>query len=387
MEQKLSSSIDLSTLNANFASGPCAKRKGWMNPGRELLGRSHRSQDGLERIQQTIQLIKKVLQIPDEYLVGFISGSNTGAMETLLWTLLGERGVDTFAGCVFGKAWTHDIVNELKLKDVRIFESQFPNLCKTNEIDADRDLVFCLTSTTSGASYKNLDWISDNRNGLTICDATSSVFCHNIYWGKLDATAFSWQKGIGGEAGIGTIVINRRTIARLESYQPSWPIPRIFRIASNKEVNFKIFEGCTINTPSMMCMEDFFEALAWADSIGGLNSLVRKVEENYVWVSQWVEQQSLFRFLVDENERAHNIACFVINDERYQALSKKNKWDLLKKVVKICDEEGSGHDFLGHIATEPHLRVWIGPTIDIADIAHFLPRMERACRIILNDLR
>ena len=374
-------------LNVNFASGPCAKRKGWIPPAQKLLGRSHRSQDGLEKIRQTIQLMKKILQIPDDYLVGIVSGSNTGAMETLLWNLLGERGVDTFSSCNFGKAWTHDVVDELCIKDVRVFTNSFPNLCDTRDVDFNRDLVFCWTSTTSGASFHNADWIKSDRDGLTICDATSAVFCCDIDWTKLDATAFSWQKGIGGEAGLGTIVLSPRAIARLESYQPSWAIPRIFKVASNKKVNFDIFKGCTINTPSMLCIEDFYEALIWTESIGGLQALLKKVEDNYHCVQEWISNQNLFSFLVRESDRAHHIACFDVTDVRYKTLSVSEKWSFLKKVVAICDKDGTGHDFLGHIATEPHLRMWIGPTIDVEDIVHFLPCMEQACKKVLDDTK
>lgn len=371
--------------NVNFSSGPCAKRKSWKYPSPKLLGRSHRSNDGLEKIQRTINLMRKVLRIPDEYFVGILSGSSTGAMETLLWSLLGTRGVDALAGCNFGKIWARDIQNELKLKDIRVFTSDFPNLCDTSGIDSERDLVFCWSSTTSGASFHDANWIADDRKGLTICDATSAVFTCNLQWRKLDATAFSWQKGLGGEAGLGTVALSPRAIERLKAYRPPWPIPRIFRIATDKKVNSDIFNGYTINTPSMMCVEDFYEALIWAENLGGLKALVRRVEENYSFVKQWISQQNFFKFLVKESDRAHHIVCFDVIDSRYQTLSTSEKWSFLKKIVAICEKENIGYDFLGHIATEPHLRVWIGPTIEVDDLKSFLPRMGNAALRVFHD--
>lgn len=371
--------------NTNFSSGPCAKRSSWTYPSRKLLGRSHRSHDGIEKIQQTINLMRKILKIPNDYFIGILSGSNTGAMETLLWSLLGEKGIDIFASCNFGKVWMNDIKNELRLSDVRVFTNDFPNLCNTNEVDPNRDLVFCWTSTTSGSSFHNANWIKDDRKGLTICDATSAAFACDLPWSKLDATAFSWQKALGGEAGLGTIILSPRAITRLENYEPSWPIPRIFRIAKNKKINFDLFKGYLINTPSMLCIEDFYEALLWAENLGGLKALIQRVEKNYSFVKQWISKQNLFKFLVKENDRAHHIACFDIADSRYQNLSTSEKWDFLKKIVEICEKENTGHDFLGHIATEPHLRVWIGPTIEVDDIKVFLPHMEMTYKRVLCD--
>lgn len=375
----------LSSLTVNFSSGPCAKRKDWQMPSNRLFGRSHRSVDGLARIQEVIALMRKILIVPDDYLIGIVSGSDTGAMETLMWNLLGARGVDVLASCTFGRAWAHDVTEELKISDSRVFYSDFPNLCDTSEVDFSRDVVFCQTSTTSGASFRNADWIRTNREGLTLCDATSAVFTCDIDWSKLDATAFSWQKGLGGEAGLGTIVLSPRAVSRLESYRPTWPIPRIFRIVSDKKINFKIFDGYLINTPSMMCFEDFYDALQWADTIGGLPKLIERVERNYDFVRKWVANQDLFRFLVRESQRAHHICCLDINDRRYQELSVGKKWDFLRRIVTTCEQEGSGYDFLGHIATEPHLRFWMGPTIDVDDVEHVLAHVEQACKKVLSD--
>lgn len=364
--------------NANFSSGPCAKRSNWQPPLCALSGRSHRSSEGLAEIQEIIRLQKKVLSIPDNYFVGIVSASSSGAMEMLLWSLLGANGVDVIAHCIFSNHWANDIINELQLKDVRLFKANFPKMADVREVDFDRDIVFCWSSTTSGTSFKNADWISSDRKGLTICDAASAVFCCAIDWKKLDATAFSWQKGLGGEAGFGTIVLSPKAIARLEQHKPVWPIPRIFRLAQDKKVNFNIFNGHTINTPSMVCVEEFLDNLKWAEALGGVKSLIKKVESNYSVIEQWTSKQNIFRFLIEEPYRAPHIACFDINSEKYQKLSISDKWAFLKRIVEICEQEKVGFDFLGHILTEPHLRIWIGPTIDADDLEKFLPWIEYA---------
>lgn len=362
----------------NFSSGPCAKRSNWVAPSYSLVGRSHRSSEGLLKIQEVIELQKKTLSIPDDYFVGIVGASSSGAMETLLWSLLGFNGIDVIAHCVFSNHWADDIINELRLNDVRLFKENFPRMADVQKVDFNRDVVFCWSSTTSGTSFKNAEWIPSNRKGLTICDAASAVFCCEIDWTKLDATAFSWQKGLGGEAGFGTIVLSPKAIARLEEHKPTWPIPRIFRLAKDKKVNFNIFNGHTINTPSMICVEDFCDNLKWASDIGGIKSLVEKVESNYSVVKQWINEQSVFRFLVEEKYRAHHIACLDINSKKYEELQTSDKWAFLKRIVEICEQEKVGFDFLGHILTEPHLRIWIGPTIDADDLKRFLPWIEYA---------
>ncbi len=364
--------------NCNFSSGPCAKRPNWTPPLFRTIGRSHRSDDCISIIQETIKLQKKILLIPDDYFVGIINSSTSGTMEALLWSLLGNNGVDVVAHCVFSNHWAHDITNELKLSDVRLFKSDFPKMACTDDINFDRDVVFCWTSTTSGASFKNANWIDSNRKGLTICDAVSAVFACDIDWSKLDATAFSWQKGLGGEAGLGTVVLSPRAIERLESHKPVWPIPIIFRLAQDKKVNFDLFNGYTLNTPSMFCVEEFLDNLKWVDKIGGLPTLIRRIESNYNVVNHWINQQNTFRFLVDEKYRARHISCLDLNSQEYQKLSKNEQWIFLKKIVKICEEENVGFDFLGHILTKPHLRIWNGATIESDDLAEFLPWIEHA---------
>ena len=372
---------------ANFSSGPCTKYPGWLPPEGTLMGRSHRSEVGVAAINSVIDLQKKILNIPDDYFVSVLSGSTSGAIEALLWSLLGERGVDLVSHCVFSKLWTYSIRNELRISDTRVFSDDFPNMSSVTDVDFDRDVVFCWASTTSGTSFKNANWISADRKGLTICDAASAVFALDLDWSKLDATAFSWQKGLGGEAGFGTVVLSPRAISRLETHVPSWPMPRIFKLSSDGKVNFGVFRGETLNTPSMLCIEDFHNALLWAEKLGGGKALFEKVMHNYSVVKQRVAEQNIYRFLVsDENQRAPHIICLDISTDRYFNLSVEQKWKFLKNIAAICEREGCGFDFLGHIRTEPHLRVWAGPTVEANDLADFLPWLEFAYNEASNSI-
>ena len=367
-----------------FSSGPCAKPAGWSAPVGETVSRSHRSKDGLKLIKQVIGLQRNVLEIPDNYLLGIVPASASGAMEALLWSLLGERGIDVLACCVFSNYWAHDIVEELKMSDVRLIKENFPYLSDVTQVNFTRDLVFCLSSTTSGASFHDLNWIPGDRKGLVICDAASAVFTMDFDWNKLDAVAFSWQKGLGGEAGFGSIVLSPRAISRLESYELDRAVPRIFRIANGKKVKFDFFDGYTINTPSMICLEDFRNNLIWANNLGGLRALIQRVKRNYAVVQQWLTRQKIFCFFAEEKQRAQHIACLDIISEKYQSKSEKDKWIFLKKIVEICEEENVGYDFLGHTLAKPNLRVWIGPTIESQDLKRFLPWLEVAYNRALN---
>lgn len=362
----------------NFSSGPCAKPSTWTTPAGKLLGRSHRSSECMCEINETVQLLKSLLNIPNDYFIGILSASTSGAMETLLWSLLGAIPVTVLAQCVFSNHWANDVVDQLKLPNTNIISAEFPHIADVTKVDFNSDVVFCMTSTTSGVSFQNTNWIDDNRKGLTICDAASAVFCMHLDWQKLDATAFSWQKGIGGEAGLGTIVLSPRAIQRLETYEPQWPIPRVFRIAQKKKVNFAVFNGNTINTPSMMCIEDFHNNLTWAQKQGGLALLCSKIKANYDVVAKWISNNTTFEFLVDESCRARHIICLDIKNEKYQSLSEEAKWVFLKQIVLICEEEQVGVDFLGHMLVKPNLRIWIGPTIENDDLQKFLPWLTYA---------
>ncbi|MDR1334292.1 MAG: phosphoserine transaminase [Holosporaceae bacterium] len=368
-----------------FSSGPCAKHSEWRSPIGELAGRSHRSADALAMTQEVIDLQRKILKIPEDYFVGIVNGSSSGAVEMLLWSLLGSRGVDVVSHCVFSKLWEHSIVNELKLSDVRIFRGEFPGMADVSDVDFDRDVVFCWTSTTSGVSFQNADWIKAEREGLTICDAASAAFLFEFDWSKLDAVAFSWQKVLGGEAGIGTIILSPKAIDRLESHKPTWPIPRIFRLAQNRKVNFDIFKGYTINTPSMICVEDFRNILQWAEAIGGLATLGQRVKNNYAVVEEWVSQNSIFKFLVEEKYRAHHIVCLDIVTEKYKSLSDSDKRAFIRKIVAFCEQKNFGFDFAGHPLTIPSLRIWCGPTVDADALRSFLPKIEEAYEEISGE--
>ncbi len=362
--------------NLCFGSGPCGKRQGWSLSDFSLLGRSHRSKDGLKLIQKVINLHRKILHIPDDYLIGILTGSSTGAMEILIWNLIDNNGTDVINHCVFSNHWENDIVKELKVKNVRSIFAPFPKMADISKVDFSRDVVFCLSSTTSGVAFRDLNWIPENRKGLTICDAASGAFIIDIDWKKLDATSFSWQKGIGGEAGFGVIVLSLRAVQRIENSPPTnRAIPRLFRIAPDGKLNSAFFEGSTINTPSMLCMQECYENLLWVEKSGGMFFMTKTVEQNYNTVTKWISSQNIFKFLVEERFRAHHIACLDINTETYQNLSTQDKWTFLKKIIEKSEEKKYGYDFIGHFATEPHIRIWCGPTINSNDLDFFLHKL------------
>ena len=357
-----------------FASGPCAKRKGWSVPDYQLAGRSHRSEEGLHLIQEVLRLQRKVLEIPDDYWIAIVPGSSTGAMELLLWNLLGFRPVTVLEHCVFGYHWAHDIINELKIPDVNVIKAHFPKVSDVSKIDFSHDLVFCLSSTTSGTAFRNLSWIPSVRDGLVISDTASGVFTMNCEWSKLDAAAFSWQKGLGSEAGLGTIILSPKARRRLEEFSPNRPMPRLFRIAENGNINSMLFQGYVINTVSLLCVQEFFENLLWADEAGGMPFLIKKTEKNYNIVADWLPRQNIFKFLVDDEEhRGHHIICLDIIEENYQKLDVDEKWNFLRQLAKRAAEKKYGYDFLGHTAVPPHIRIWSGPTVEAAELENFLP--------------
>lgn len=361
--------------NKCFGSGPCAKHEGWSFPDCFIAGRSHRSKEGLSLIRKTVHLQRKILGIPDDYLVGTCTASCTGGMELLLWNLLGARPVDVLAYCVFSNHWAHDVVEELKIPDTTIISENFPKMADVAKANFSHDVIFCLSSTTSGVSFRDTNWIPENREGLTICDASSGAFIIDVDWKKLDAVAFSWQKALGCEGGFGTVVLSPRAVDRLKNFRPNRAIPRIFRIVNDGKVNMDFFNGATINTPSLLCFQDFYETLLWADYSGGLPFLRKEVEKNYQAVCNWISSQSVFKFLVEEKFRAHHIACLDINNEKYQRLPEGDKWRFLHQILDLAAEKEYGYDFLGHALTKPHIRIWCGPTIECEDLEAFLPRL------------
>ena len=361
--------------NACFCSGPCAKRPGWKFPDTSFLGRSHRSEEGLKLIQSVLKLQREILRIPENYLVAVTPSSTSGAMEMLLWNLIGDNGTDILNCCIFSNHWAHDIIDELQAKNTNLISASFPNQSDVSSVNFENDVVFCISSTTSGTAFRDLNWIPDDRKGLTICDASSGAFAMDIDWKKLDATAFSWQKGLGGEAGLGVIIVSPRAVQRIIEKRQHRAIPRIFRMATDGKLNSALFDGCTINTPSMLCMSECYDNLMWAKENGGLQYLIDRVEKNYNTVQQWIASQNAFRFIVDEKCRAHHIACFDINDEKYQDLSKSEKVEFLHRILRKAEELKYGYDFLGHAHEEPHIRIWCGPTIESDDLQFFLPKL------------
>lgn len=359
--------------NKKFGSGPVAKRPGWQHPKTELLSRSHRGHDVLQVLKEIISLTKDLLNIPDDYFVAIVGGSSTGAMESLLWSLLGKNHTQIIRNCHFSNLWRRDAQDELKVQ-CEIIDLDQNKKCEANKLNPECDLIFCMSSTTSGTSGLNLSDIPDNRTGLSICDAASAVFCMDLDWQKLDATAFSWQKGIGSEAGFGTIVLSPAAINRLKTYKPTWGVPRLYRLADNYTVNFDIFAGLTINTPSILCLLEHLENLKWAKDIGGMTTLKRRVDDNYKILSKWIINQNNFRFAIDNPDvRTKHIVCLILNNQK---LSIENQWTSYKKIVSLIEGNDIAYDFLGHPMATPNLRFWLGPTIESPDIEALLPWLD-----------
>lgn len=357
--------------NPCFSSGPCAKHPGYSlealrdNP----LGRSHRSALGRSRLFESIRKTKELLGIPEEYLVGIVPASDTGAIEMAIWNLLGERAVDVIYFEAFGKEWAHDILNELKLEEVRVFSAGYGFLPDLSRVDFEHDLVFTWNGTTSGVKVPNGDFIPSQRQGLTICDATSAVFAMEIPWEKLDAATFSWQKVLGGEAAHGMLVLSPRAVERIESYRPPWPIPKIFRLKKNGKLIRGIFEGSTINTPSLLCNEDYLAALHWAESIGGLPALIRRSENNLKVIENFVSEHDWIHFLAaDPAIRSNTSVCLTVDlpPER------------LQQLIKLLEDEGAAYDIASYREAPPGLRFWCGATVEQSDLELALQWLEWA---------
>ena len=365
----------------NFSSGPCAKRPGW-TPAvlrTDVLGRSHRSVLGRSRLKLAIDLIKEVLQVPEPYRVGIMAGSDTGAVEAALWSLLGLKGVDMFAWETFGKGWVTDVVKQLKLNDVRVFDAPYGQLPDLSQADKTRDIVFAWNGTTSGVCAPNGDWIASDREGLVICDATSAAFAMDLPWEKLDVVTFSWQKALGGEAAHGVLILSPRAVERLESYTPAWPMPKIFRMTTNGKLNENIFVGDVINTPSRMCVEDVIDALNWAKSVGGLKGMIArskasfKVLENFVAKSDWAE------FLAqDASYRSNTSVCLSIKADWFKAKSPEQQKEIVKQMVKLLGDEGVAFDCNAYKDAPAGLRFWCGATIEADDVKKLCPWLDWA---------
>ncbi len=364
--------------NPNFSSGPCAKRPGWSLSKLEdaCLGRSHRSKPGKAKLAQAIDLTRSVLGIPDDYLIGIVPASDTGAVEMAMWSLLGERPVDMLAWESFGSGWVSDVIKQLKLDNARKIEADYGQLPDLGTVNPAHDIVFTWNGTTSGVRVPNADWIAADREGLTICDATSAAFAQDLDWAKLDVTTYSWQKVLGGEAAHGMIILSPRAVARLESYTPPWPMPKIFRLTKGGKLIDGIFKGETINTPSMLCVEDYIDALEWAQSIGGLKGLRARADSNLEALTKWVDNTPWVDFLcADVANRSNTSVCLTIVDP---ALNEEQQAAASKKLASLLDAEGVAYDIGAYRDAPAGLRIWAGATIDLADMQALLPWLDWA---------
>ena len=365
--------------NPNFSSGPCAKRPGWniQNLKTDSLGRSHRAKLPKQRLAEVINLSKELLNIPSDYKVGIIAGSDTGAIESAMWSLLGKTGVEVLAWESFGSDWVKDIKEQLKIKNLTIHQSDYGDLPNFQKINFDNDIVFNWNGTTSGVCLPNADWISDNRKGLTICDATSAVFAMDMDWHKLDVITWSWQKVLGGEAAHGMIALSPKALERLSEYQPTWPIPKIFRLANNMKVIEGIFKGETINTPSMLCVEDAIDALNWIQSIGGSKGSIDKSQSNLQVVKTWVESKDWIDFLAkDSSTLSSTSICLKITDSWFLELPEDQQQLKIKEINSLLDKEQVAFDINAYRTAPPGFRIWGGATVESSDIETLLPWIE-----------
>lgn len=372
-----------------FSSGPCAKRPGW-GPAEladAVLGRSHRSKIGKARLADAIEKSRAILGIPDDYRLGIVPASDTGAVEMALWSLLGARGVDMLAWESFGAGWVTDVVKQLKLQDARVIEADYGKIVDFTSVDFSRDVVFTWNGTTSGVRVPNGDWIPADREGLTICDATSAAFAMDLPWDKLDVVTWSWQKVLGGEAAHGMLALSPRAVERLESYTPPWPMPKLFRMTKGGKLNEGIFKGETINTPSMLCVEDILDALGWAETIGGLKGLIARSEANLAAIEAWVARSSWAGFLAEDKAiRSPTSICLSIVDPAFQALSEADRAAAAKKLASLVEAEGAGYDIAGYRDAPPGLRIWGGATVETADIEALLPWLDWAWEQVKTEL-
>jgi len=365
--------------NPCFSSGPCAKRPGWSPEalGGACLGRSHRSKAGKAKLKEVIDRSRAILGVPGDYRIGIVPGSDTGAVELALWSLLGARGVDLLAWESFGEGWITDAVKQLKLKDVRTIRADYGALPDLAQVDPARDVVFTWNGTTSGVRVPDGDWIKRDREGLTICDATSAAFAMDLPWDKLDVVTWSWQKVLGGEAAHGMLVLSPRAAARAAGYVPPWPLPKLFRLNAKGKFNEAIFVGETINTPSMLCVEDAIDGLKWAERVGGLEGLIARSEANLAAVAAWVERTPWIDFLAsDARTRSCTSVCLAITDEWFRRLGEDAQRAAVKRLEALLEGEGAAHDIAGHRDAPPGLRVWTGATVERGDVEALLPWLD-----------
>ena len=372
-----------------FSSGPCAKRPGWnpQNLQNAVLGRSHRSKLGKARLKEAIDRTRQVLQVPDDYLIGIVAGSDTGAVEMALWSMLGPRPVQLLAFESFGKDWVTDVVKQLKLP-AEVLDAPYGELPDLTRVRKDADLVFTWNGTTSGVKVPNADFIAADREGITICDATSAAFAQDLDWAKLDVVTFSWQKALGGEAAHGVLILGPRAVARLESHTPAWPLPKLFRMTKGGKVSLDIFEGATINTPSMLCVEDAIDALKWAEGIGGLAEMRRRADANLNVLAEWVAKTPWVAFLAaDPATRSNTSVCLKVVDPTITALSDDAQADFAKKLAAVLEKEGVALDIGGYRDAPAGLRIWCGATVETSDLEALTPWLDWAFASTAADLQ
>jgi phosphoserine aminotransferase len=373
---------------SEFSSGPCAKRPGWNpeNLGAAVLGRSHRSKLGKGRLKAAIDQTRAVLRVPDDYLIGIVPGSDTGAVEMALWSLLGPRPVQLLAFESFGKDWVTDVVKQLKI-EAEVLDAPYGRLPDLSKVRGEADLVFTWNGTTSGVRVPNGDFIAADRAGLTICDATSACFAQDLAWPKLDVVTFSWQKALGGEAAHGVLILSPRAVERLESHTPAWPMPKLFRMTKGGKLNAEIFDGATINTPSMLCVEDYLDALKWAASIGGLPELKARADANLAVLETWAAKTPWVDFLAeDPASRSNTSVCLKVVDPAVTALPADAQADFAKNLATLLEKEGVALDIGGYRDAPPGLRIWCGATVDTDDLTALTPWLDWAFASVSTEL-
>ncbi|MEM7216168.1 MAG: phosphoserine transaminase [Pseudomonadota bacterium] len=367
--------------NPRFSSGPCTKRPGWslQKLQNASLGRSHRASEGKSRLKKAIEMTREVLRVPDTHRIGIVPASDTGAVEMAMWSLLGQRGVDMVAWESFGAGWVSDVAKQLKLDDVREITAEYGLLPDLNHIDFNRDVVFTWNGTTSGVRVPNGDFIPESRQGLIICDATSAAFAQELDFEKLDVVTFSWQKVLGGEAAHGMLILSPRAVERLESYTPLWPMPKIFRLTKGGKLIESVFEGATINTPSMLCVEDYLDALSWAKSLGGLEALIKRADDNFSVIETFVFETPWIDFLaIDPSTRSNTSVCLSITDDRIRDLPVAEQAAFAKGIVQLLEREGVALDIGSYRDAPPGLRIWAGATVEVSDMEALMPWLNWA---------
>ena len=372
-----------------FSSGPCAKRPGWTPAALTdaAVGRSHRAKIGKAKLAEVIERSRTILGIPDDYRVGIVPASDTGAFEMAMWTLLGPRGVDALAWESFGAGWITDLAKQLKPADLRVFEAPYGALPDLGQVDGDRDVVFVWNGTTSGVRVPDGGWIAEDRAGLTLCDATSAVFAMDLPWSKLDAVTWSWQKALGGEAAHGMLALSPRAVERLESYSPPWPLPKIFRLAKGGKLIEGIFRGETINTPSLLATEDAIDSLRWAEQIGGQPALVARCSANLEAISHWVARTPWIDFLAERPEtRSPTSICLKIVDDWFKALGDEAQASVPKRIAALLEARDVAYDINGYRDAPPGLRIWGGATVEVSDIQALMPWLDWAYAEVRSEL-